>query len=87
MKDSRDSRGKIEKIIENEYEAYGFKGRGDVRVNSEGEIIIYINSEVPYMGGSFFKFLATLEEKLKAEYEKKEGRFYFDYYIMTWGSR
>ena len=79
-----DIKKKIEELIKAEYKAYGFDGRAEVVVIETGEITIYLNHEIPYMGSKFWEFLRTLKEKLASDYEEKTSSFFYSYYIMSY---
>ena len=78
---------RINEIVENEYKAYGANGKATSIQLSDKRISVFINSEVPYIGSDFFKFLETLRNKLEDilkedGYSWNGGKFYYDFYIM-----
>jgi len=79
-----DIKKQLEELIKAEYKAYGYDGQAEVVVHVDGGITIFLNHEEPGMGNKFWEFLRTLEEKLASEYEKKDGAFFYSYYMMQY---
>lgn len=79
----------IDETVESTYQKYGHLGKAQVIVQPQKKIVVSINTEVPYMGMTFWQFLGdvnkTLDELLKnAGYTKKKEEYFFDFYVVEY---
>jgi hypothetical protein len=76
----------IEQLVEDEYKLYGVVGHAtQVEVREGDKIIITLNTEEPFMGLKFWKFLDSLNNKFEElGYKKKDGNFCFDFYTVEY---
>ena len=77
---------RIEKIVRKTYKKYGAKDveTFDVIVGKDNELIVEIDSEIPYLDRKFFDFLGEVKEKIEEEaktegYEFKRTKFMYSF--------
>lgn len=76
----------IEQLVVDEYKAYGFDEHSTTIEVREGEkVIITLNTEEPFMGLKFWKFLDSLNKKVEVlGYKKKDGILCNDFYTVEY---